>query len=97
MNRLSNEAEPCGATVYEFTVYQRQNSAPRFAVTQAANPTTSQQEVNPLLEAAEAIAVLCLAPQMVPHRQDEGSIHAIRCNLPRGHKGPHVWLNPRSR
>jgi hypothetical protein len=19
----------------------------------------------------------------------------VRCNLPRGHKGPHVWLNPR--
>jgi len=21
---------------------------------------------------------------------------SARCNLPRGHKGPHVWLNPRS-
>ena len=95
MNLRSNEAEPCGATVYEFTVYQQQKAAPKFAVKQAANPTTRQQEVNPLLEAAEAIAVLCLAPQMIPTRQGEGSIHTIRCDLPRDHKGPHIWLNPR--
>ena len=89
--------ELCGAPILGSFAHDCQSQLARTMLTHKQSLTARQREVVQLLAEGksmkEVAAVFGLAPRTVDcHRARKPLLF---CSLPRGHKGPHMLLNPR--